>query len=201
MKTHDQLTAVFGLVNSLHWLWSKQASISATLCSHTNVTVQQYQWTHYCCCRPTNLPPAQREVDPGQPRFVTRGHVCIIHPVWQSIADSHGGCALPHMHTSCHVCLLYKPWCDCTHREPHVRSPGASTPCKPWSKCSMKNLGGSYFYPNLGGSLFQYHVFNWWTDLQCNTLEDKSSLNQFMARWWRVRWPLKTTRSLAGPTH
>ena len=121
MRPHDQLTAARGLVNSLHWLWSKQASISATLCRHTNVTVQLYHWSHCCCCRPTNLPPAQRAMDPSQPRFVTRGHVMYN----SSSAAIH--CRVPrrpraasHAHSmSC--LLLYEPWRDCTGRQPHAR--------------------------------------------------------------------------------
>ena len=43
-----------------------------------------------------------------------------------------------------------------------------------------KSGGGTflaYFTQSSGGSLFQYHIFNWWTDLQCITLDDKLSTN------------------------
>ena len=39
--------------------------------------------------------------------------------------------------------------------------PGASTPCKPWSKCSLKNLGGrffSLFLPKVGGGEVYFNI-------------------------------------------
>lgn len=45
---------------------------------------------------------------------------------------------------------------------------GASTPCKPWSKCSMKNLGGNDFYKSWGEDR-KYVLFGLFLFTKCYT--------------------------------